>query len=833
MPRTAPAAPTTPTWEFYATCPTGFEAALADELRALGLWRVRPLRGRVNFEGGRDGISAAYRACLWSRLASRVFAVLGRFTCEDADDLYEGTASLPWEDILHPDATIAVTAHGVTDELRNSHFTALRVKDAICDRLAERTGARARVDVERADAQLTVTLARGHAAIAFNLSGDPLFQRLPRAATRPGAPAHVLRPDYAALVLAQAGWSAACRAAHNGADGDRTYAAAPRTRATDPATPVLVDVSCAGGGLELEAAAQALDRAPGLTRGRWGFMGWTAHDEQAWSACVAEARARLKAARHRPFRIIATDSSREALAYARSVMQASGMGEAVTFVPADADAIARAIGERRTAVPHAVPTMLVADATEVPITHLQQVLALTAHLRTLPALAGSSLTALAHDEMLARALGRQPDVSLTVRPNNEDALLITWHGIGTAMAAGADSSAPAGNAAPAAKTPAAHAAASLASSTTTVDVGQGKPVPVLVPESEQFARRLIKNARLHRKWAQRAGVTCYRVYDADLPDYAAAIDLYQGAPSTPGRWLVIAEYAAPKTIDPALAQARFLDILALAPRILDVPAEHVHARARVRARGGSQYAGARGGTTQHGATIRNPRTGGSPARNAPNLSPLDRILPQIQEGGLTFAVNFDDYLDTGIFLDHRVTRGLVRERARRARYFLNLFAYTGTATCYAADAGVEETVTVDLSNTYLDWAEKNMRLNGFTGHAHHYVRADVLAWVDEQRRRGNRWDLIFCDPPTFSNSSKMGQRTWDVQRDHVELLRGVCDLLTDGGEAIFSCNLRSFRPNVAELAADGIALEDITAQTIPEDFARNQRIHHCYIVRRA
>ena len=174
----------------------------------------------------------------------------------------------------------------------------------------------------------------------------------------------------------------------------------------------------------------------------------------------------------------------------------------------------------------------------------------------------------------------------------------------------------------------------------------------------------------------------------------------------------------------------------------------------------------------------------------------------------------------------------MREHAKQARRFLNLFAYTGTATCYAADGGVEETVTVDLSNTYLDWAERNMRQNGFVGPQHHFVRDDVLAWIRDQRQTRNRWDLIFVDPPTFSNSSKMGRRTWDVQRDHVELLAGVSRLLTQGGHAIFSCNLRGFRPETRKLARAGVVLQDITAQTIPEDFARNQKVHHCYIVRR-
>ena len=335
-------------------------------------------------------------------------------------------------------------------------------------------------------------------------------------------------------------------------------------------------------------------------------------------------------------------------------------------------------------------------------------------------------------------------------------------------------------------------------------------------------------------------MTCYRVYDADLPDYSAAIDLYEGSTATPGRWLVIAEYAAPRSVDPALAEKRLLDILAIAPRILDVEPENVFAKARIRSRGGSQYGKQAGGFSAASKNAKNgargnANKGGRGAQGSGAGAPSDirtRRLPLIEEGGLTFAVNFNDYLDTGIFLDNRITRGLVRKNKKNARYFLNLFAYTGTATCYAADAGVEETVTVDLSNTYLDWAERNMEQNGFVGPQHHFVRADVMSWIRDMRETRNRWDLIFCDPPTFPNSSKMGHRTWDVQRDHVELLIGLSRLLTREGEAIFSCNLRTFRPDTEELARAGVVLTDITEQTIPEDFARNKKIHHCYLVRR-
>jgi 23S rRNA (guanine2445-N2)-methyltransferase / 23S rRNA (guanine2069-N7)-methyltransferase len=211
----------------------------------------------------------------------------------------------------------------------------------------------------------------------------------------------------------------------------------------------------------------------------------------------------------------------------------------------------------------------------------------------------------------------------------------------------------------------------------------------------------------------------------------------------------------------------------------------------------------------------------------------------VDEGGLTFEVNFGMRLDCGLFLDHRNARSLVREMMKRtqgSKRFLNLFAYTGTATCYAADGGAKHTTTVDMSRPSLDWARRNMERNGFASTSrppeHEYVQADVISWVQEQRHSKNRWDLVFCDVPTFSNSSRM-RGSWDVQRDHAELIIGVSRLLTRNGSAIFSCNLRGFKPDVQKLQRAGVALEDVTAESIPEDFSRNAKVHHCYIVRRA
>jgi 23S rRNA (guanine2445-N2)-methyltransferase / 23S rRNA (guanine2069-N7)-methyltransferase len=199
----------------------------------------------------------------------------------------------------------------------------------------------------------------------------------------------------------------------------------------------------------------------------------------------------------------------------------------------------------------------------------------------------------------------------------------------------------------------------------------------------------------------------------------------------------------------------------------------------------------------------------------------------VAEGGLKFWVNFRDYLDTGLFLDHRIMRDMLRSWAKGTD-FLNLFCYTGSATVYAAAGGARSTTSVDLSNTYLDWAHENLLLNGFREGNHELYRADCLAWLEEQEPRGPRFDLIFLDPPTFSNS-KLMEGVLDVQRDHVGMIRRSLKLLRPAGRLVFSTNYTRFKLDSDELA--DLAIEDVSAATIPKDFERHARIHKCFVVR--
>jgi 23S rRNA G2069 N7-methylase RlmK/C1962 C5-methylase RlmI len=300
---------------------------------------------------------------------------------------------------------------------------------------------------------------------------------------------------------------------------------------------------------------------------------------------------------------------------------------------------------------------------------------------------------------------------------------------------------------------------------------------------EMFANRVRKNARHLGKWAKREGVTCWRVYDRDIPEIPLTVDTYEGA-------LVINDYREFERDD----AAAWLDAaVAAITGVLEPTEVFVKHRERFAHReAGQQYER----QAERGAW----RTVG--------------------EAGHAFRVNLSDYVDTGLFLDHRITRA--RATAEPARTMLNLFAYTGAFSVYAAAAGMQ-TTTVDLSNTYLDWAAENLALNRLTGEL---VRADVREFLVDARRAGRRWDLVVVDPPTFSASKRM-DGTFDVQRDHAALLDDV--LAVCSGVVWFSTNRRRFK---LELTDPSLLITDMTHATIPPDF-RDHKIHHAYRITRS
>jgi 23S rRNA (guanine2445-N2)-methyltransferase / 23S rRNA (guanine2069-N7)-methyltransferase len=306
-----------------------------------------------------------------------------------------------------------------------------------------------------------------------------------------------------------------------------------------------------------------------------------------------------------------------------------------------------------------------------------------------------------------------------------------------------------------------------------------------------FANRLRKNQDRLRSWLKRSGVSCYRMYDADIPESNVAIDRYEDC-------AVVQEYAPPASVDPELAVLRLHEIVVDVARVLQIDPTAVFVKQRRRRVDDRQYE----------------RSGAGGPRQ------------QVREGDLRLWVNLSDYLDTGLFLDHRRTRQLVRELAA-GRRFLNLFGYTATVTLAAAAGGASSTTTVDLSNTYLRWARDNLALNDLDGERHHYVRDDVLAWLRHTR---DTFDLAFVDPPTHSRSKRM-RGDFDVQRDHGALIDAAMRRLTPDGVLLFSTHAHRFELDPALTGRYHVV--DLTADTIDPDFARTPRVHQLWRITRA
>lgn len=509
----------------------------------------------------------------------------------------------------------------------------------------------------------------------------------------------------------------------------------------------LVDPMCGSGTLLIEAVLLAADIAPGLFRQRFGFSRWRRHHRPTFERLVSEAELRRQEglAAFGADRIHGYDIDPEAVRNAQRNVVAAGLAGQITIVQADIDRALRPMNAG-TGLVVANPPYGERLRTTEPLPELYQRLGA----RLASEFCGWRAAVLTSDPALGKCLGMKA-VRRHALYNGAIPCVLLHFDLGAAR-------------------------------------GSRRPPPDL--SLDPLANRLRKNIKRLGRWAGRRGITCYRLYDADLPEFAVAVDRY-------GPELHVQEYRAPPEVDERTARRRLAHIMAVLPEVLDISADKIHLKVRRKQKGKSQYQrqGFRG------------------------------ELLEVDEGGHTFLVNLTDYLDTGLFLDHRPTRALLATLAPE-RDFLNLFAYTGAATVYAARAGATSTTSVDLSNTYTRWADDNLRLNGITGPRHQVLRADCLTFLREHHRR---YGLIFLDPPTFSNS-KATARAFDLQRDHVGLLTSAAELLTPGGVLIFSCNFRRFRLDVAALP--GLAIENITTHTIDEDFRRNPRIHQCFRINR-
>lgn len=500
----------------------------------------------------------------------------------------------------------------------------------------------------------------------------------------------------------------------------------------------LYDPMCGSGTIAIEAALFASHCAPGLNRTRWGFDNWKPHDLGLWEAKLDHAE---EAKVEPDVSIFANDVDRRVLNHAKQNADAAGVMSLITFYQSDATKL-QLSAEKGVIVSNPPYGERLNELTELLPVFQTWGKHLKAHFK------GWKMSLLTANRDILKQLKLVSAKHYAMNNGAIECHLVNYE----------------------------------------LDDKNCEERESQHLESD-FSNRLSKNIKGLSRWLKKQNTNCYRIYDADLPEYNVAIDRYED-------WLVVQEYAAPKDIPEQKAKKRLHDVLVALPHITGVSADHIVLKTRQQQKGTKQY-----------------------QKVSEKQSYLD-----VYENGAKLKVNLTDYLDTGLFLDHRITRQMIQQKSK-GKDVLNLFAYTGSVSVHAGIGGAKSVTTVDMSNTYIAWAKQNVQNNNITA-ANQFIQADCLEWLSSHDKS---YDLIFIDPPSFSNSKRMNT-TWDVQRDHLNLIDDAFKRLNSDGEIFFSNNLRSFKLDERGLEQRGITYHNISKQTLPEDFKRNPKIHHCWVL---
>jgi 23S rRNA (guanine2445-N2)-methyltransferase / 23S rRNA (guanine2069-N7)-methyltransferase len=748
-------------FNYFIPTAKGLAPLLEVELKELGIENTKQIAGGVSFDGT---LEHGYQVCLWSRFASRVLLKLSEFKVIDPMDLYLGCSNIPWEDHFDVDKTFSIDFSGSNDEIRNTQFGALKIKDAIVDRFRKKFDERPNVEKRDADIRFNGRLFKDKAAIYIDLSGSPLHLR----GYRTIAGEAPLRETLAAGIIKRSGWQGEA----------------------------LLDPMCGSGTLIIEAAMMSLNIAPGTLRDTFGFEQWKKHDVETWKTLKTTAQVYGKRAiKDCTTRFYASDLSKDMIAIARQNAQRAGVVELIEFSVQDA---------KKILPPEELSTGMIVSNPPYGerLGGFSDTISLYTELghHFKEAFAGWNLSMFAMDTELLSCLGMRAARSYKFFNGPIECVLKNYRISPKRLVEGAAivEDHPS-------KTTKSSKAVEIEYVESTEENPWGTLPPVIETEAdlvfkevkqikpaiyaEDFANRLLKNIKRLEKWAERESVQCYRLYDADLPEYNVAIDRYND-------YLIIQEYKAPKEIDAQKVRRRFLDIVSTTRYLLDLRDEQLIIKVRERQKGRQQY--------------------------EKLDSKKQRLV--VQEGQAKIIVNLQDYLDTGLFLDHRPTRLRIGKMAE-GKDFLNLFCYTATASVHAALGGAKSTTSVDMSNTYLNWGQENFAENSIKG-KHEFIQQDCIKWLQHAHEM---YDLIFIDPPTFSNSKRMTD-IFDVQDDHVALLTSASERVNPNGEIIFSNNKRGFKLDIDAIKALGFYVKDISKASIPEDFKSNDKIHQCWLL---
>ncbi|MEM8560798.1 MAG: bifunctional 23S rRNA (guanine(2069)-N(7))-methyltransferase RlmK/23S rRNA (guanine(2445)-N(2))-methyltransferase RlmL [Pseudomonadota bacterium] len=716
---------------WFAACPKGIESLLARELQTLGASETKETVAGVSARGP---LAFGYRACLWSRLANRILMPIAELEAKDDHSLYQQLLNIHWDKLFAVEASFAVDFIGRSHAFRNTQFGAQRCKDAIVDWFTLREGKRPTVARQNPDIRLNVRLNKERATLSLDFSGGSLHRR----GYRLDGGAAPLKENLAAAVLLRADWPAV--AARGGA---------------------LLDPMCGSATLLLEGAMMIADIAPGLSREHHGFEHWWGHKPDQWQAIYADAQGRAKKGLATTLpEIRGYDADPRIVLKAQENIARLGLTKQVRVTNKALKALRRPT--------HAAMNSGLLICNPPYGERLGEKDDLRALYNQLGKLMSSEFEdwqagVLTSELALGKAVGLRSHKRYRLYNGKMEVHLLLFNLKNNRLKPLSD------DALEAAK-----------------DDGAVEPQAPLSQGAQMFQNRIRKNAKRLASWRKREGISCYRLYDADMPEYAVAIDVY-------GDHLSVSEYQAPESVDARAAAKRFREIEAALPVALNLPPENVFYKRRQRQRGAQQYE---------------------------KLSSRGELI-SVNEGAAVLLVNLQDYLDTGLFLDHRPLR-LRLYRESNSKTFLNLFCYTASATVHAALGGARSSTSVDMSNTYMQWARRNYQRNGIDEDKHRLIKANCLGWLASAT---GEYDLILLDPPSFSNSSAMAE-SFDVQRDHLELIRSAMALLHPQGTLYFSNNRRGFSMDCA--VGNEYELVDITSATLDPDFRRKRQPHRCW-----
>ncbi len=712
---------------FFVTCPKGFEDLLQAELMALGATESRIGVGGVHAKGDAlFGMSVA----LHSRLANRLLMPLAEGIIRTPEDLYALAQTVAWNQWVMPHHTLAVDYSGEHPRITNTQFGALKVKDAVVDYWREQAGDRPDVARQQPDYRIVVRLHKGVATLSLDWVGGSLHER----GYRKEQGAAPLKENLAAAILLRLNWPEIAAAGGS-----------------------LVDPMCGAGTFLIEAALMALQIAPGIFREGFAFTRWLPWQAEPlksqWQSLLAEAQAAATAATLQTLPpIVGSDHHGPVLRAAQHNIERAGLSRHITVLQQRLTAIKNAGWPAGLVVVNPPYGERLGEQEALKDTYFE----LAQQCKT--EFQGWQLGVFTANPTLAQHLRLRAHKKNRFFNGPLPCELLHYALMSADKARLREGEAT-----------------------------EAKPWRLEpTPGSEMLANRLRKNIKRLAPWVAQGVTDAYRLYDADMPEYAAAIDLYAGQ-------IHLQEYAAPKTIPEADAKRRFSEVIQAVCEVFETSPDRLAIKVRERHKGQSQY-------EKHRA-------------DAPDI--------QVREGRARFYVNLHQYLDTGLFLDHRPLRLRLAEEMAGKR-FLNLFCYTATATCQAIFGGARASVSVDMSRTYLSWASRNFELNRIHSADHELIQADCLTYLEHCR---DSFDVILLDPPSFSNSKRLEQ-DWDVQRDHVAVVDRCMSLLRPGGCLYFSNNLQSFRLDSGLLQR--YRVEDLSAATRDRDFERNPKIHQCY-----